>query len=141
MFDPTTEHPYENLRVLVLEDEAYIRQIICRLLRQIGFRLINEADNGVDGLREILRVRPHIILCDIHMAPMDGITFLRKLRGLGADPLSQVPVIFLTADKQQDTVVAAKELRVDGYLAKPVSMKTLKDRIDPLLLQRYGKRA
>ena len=93
MFDPTAEHPYENLRVLVLEDEAYIRQIICRLLRQIGFRLINDAENGVDGLREILRVRPQVILCDIHMEPMDGITFLRKLRALGSDPLTQVPVI------------------------------------------------
>ena len=123
MFDPTSEQPYENLRVLVLEDEDYIRKIICRLLRQIGFRLINEAENGVDGLREIMRVRPHLILCDIHMEPMDGITFLRKLRGLGNDPLTQVPVIFLTADKQRETVVSAKELRVDGYLAKPVSLK------------------
>lgn len=138
MFDPTAEHPYESLRILVLEDEGYIRQIICRLLRQIGFRLINEAGNGIDGLREIMRVRPQLILCDIHMEPMDGIAFLRKLRGLGHDPLSQVPVIFLTADKARDTVVAAKELRVDGYLAKPVSMKTLKDRIDHVLLQRQG---
>ncbi|MEQ8815863.1 MAG: response regulator [Thalassobaculum sp.] len=136
MFDPNSEQPYENLRVLVLEDESYIRTIICRLLRQIGFRLINEAENGVDGLREIMRVRPHLILCDIHMEPMDGITFLRKLRGLGSDPLTQVPVIFLTADKQRETVVSAKELRVDGYLAKPVSLKTLKDRIDHVLLQR-----
>ncbi len=132
--DPTAEHPYENLRILVLEDEAYIRTIICRLLRQIGFRLINEAENGIDGLREILRVRPHLILCDVHMEPMDGISFLRKLRGLGSDPLVRVPVIFLTADKQKDTVMAAKELRVDGYLAKPVSMKTLKDRIDAVLM-------
>lgn len=138
MFDPTAEHPYENLRVLVLEDEGYIRQIICRLLRQIGFRLINEAENGIDGLREIMRVRPHVILCDVHMEPMDGIAFLRKLRGLGHDPLSQVPVIFLTADKQRETVIAAKELRVDGYLTKPVSMKTLKERIDHVLTQRAG---
>jgi two-component system chemotaxis response regulator CheY len=139
MFDPTLENPYENLRVLVLEDEAYIRQIVCRLLRQIGFRLINEADNGVDGLREIMRVRPHVILCDIHMEPMDGITFLRKLRGLGHDPLARTPVIFLTSDKQRDTVLAAKELHVDGYLAKPVSLKTLRDRVDHVLAQYYGK--
>lgn len=138
MFNPKDEHPYENLRVLVLEDETYIRQIICRLLRQIGFRLINEAANGVEGFKEILRVRPQVILCDIHMEPVDGITFLRKVRALGHDPLAQVPVIFLTADKQHDTVMAAKELRVDGYLAKPVSMNTLKDRIDHVLTQRQG---
>ncbi|GHD63008.1 response regulator [Thalassobaculum fulvum] len=138
MFDPTSQHAYENLRILVLEDEWYIRQIICRLLRQIGFQLIDEAENGVDGFREILRVRPHLILCDIHMEPVDGITFLRKLRALGHEQLSQVPVIFLTSDKQRETVLAAKELRVDGYLAKPVSLATLKDRIDHVLLQRQG---
>ena len=88
-----TENRYENIRILVLEDEVHIRQIIYRLLRQIGFRLIDEVGNGVDGFRELLRVKPQLIMCDIHMEPMDGITFLRKLRALGSDPLTQVPVI------------------------------------------------
>ena len=136
MFDPNADLPYENLRVLVLEDEIYIRQIICRLLRQIGFKLINEAADGVEGFKEILRVRPNVILCDIHMEPVDGIMFLRKLRALGHEQLSRVPVIFLTADKQHDTVLAAKELRVDGYLTKPVSQKALKERIDYVQTQR-----
>lgn len=124
---------YEPIRVLVLEDEVHIRQIICRLLRQIGFRLITEAGNGADGFKELLRVRPHVILCDIHMEPIDGITFLKKLRALGHPELSRTPVIFLTADTNRDTVVAAKDLRVDGYLAKPVSQKSLRDRIDHVL--------
>lgn len=72
------------------------------------------------------------------MEPMDGITFLRKLRGLGSDPLTQVPVVFLTAEKQRETLVSAKELRVGGYPAKPVSLKTLKDRIDHVLQQRLA---
>jgi two-component system chemotaxis response regulator CheY len=127
------DNPYENLRILVLEDETHIRQIICRLLRQIGFRLIDEAENGVDGFRELLRVKPQIILCDIHMEPMDGMTFLSKLRGLNHPQLSNTPVIFLTADTNRETVVNAKNLRVDGYLAKPVSMKALKERINAAL--------
>lgn len=126
---------YENIRILVLEDEIYIRQIICRLLRQIGFRLIDEAGNGVDGFRELLRVKPQLILCDIHMEPMDGMTFLRKLRGLNHPQLSKIPLIFLTADTNRDTVVNARNLRVDGYLAKPVSMKALKERVDAALAQ------
>lgn len=130
---PNDEERYELLRVLVLEDETHIRQIICRLLRQIGFRLIDEASNGADGFKELLRVRPRVILCDIHMEPIDGITFLKRLRALGHPELSRIPVIFLTADTQRDTVVAAKDLRVDGYLAKPVSLKSLKDRIDHVL--------
>ncbi|MEQ8584850.1 MAG: response regulator [Thalassobaculaceae bacterium] len=124
---------YENVRVLVLEDEVHIRQIICRLLRQIGFRLIHDVANGADGFKELLRVNPQVILCDIHMEPIDGLTFLRKLRGLGKPELSRVPVIFLTADAQRETVVVAKDLRVDGYLVKPVSPKQLKERIDAVL--------
>ena len=130
-----TENRYENIRILVLEDEVHIRKIICRLLRQIGFRLIDEVGNGVDGFRELLRVKPQLILCDIHMEPMDGMTFLGKLRGLNHPQLSKIPLIFLTADTNRDTVVNAKNLRVDGYLAKPVSMKALKERIDAALAQ------
>lgn len=124
---------YEQIRVLVLEDEAHIRQIICRLLRQIGFRLIHDAANGADGFKELLRVKPHVILCDIHMEPIDGLTFLRKLRSLGKPEYTQIPVIFLTADSQRETVVEAKDLHVDGYLVKPVSPKQLKMRINAVL--------
>jgi two-component system chemotaxis response regulator CheY len=126
-------NPYENIRVLVLEDEFHIRTIIIRLLRQIGFTLVDEVSNGADGFKELLRVKPNVILCDIHMQPIDGMTFLRKLRGLNHPELSRLPFIFLTADGKRDTVISAKDLRVDGYLVKPISQKQLKDKIDAVL--------
>jgi len=132
-FTEAQDNPYENLRILVLEDEIHIRQIICRLLRQIGFRLIDEVGNGADGFKELLRVKPQVILCDIHMEPIDGLTFLRKLRNLGREDFTRIPVIFLTADTERGTVIEAKDLHVDGYLAKPVSMTALKARIDTVL--------
>lgn len=124
---------YENVRVLVLEDEIHIRRIICRLLREIGFRLVDEAANGADGLRELLRVRPNVVLCDIHMDQGDGMDFLRRLRALDHPELSSVPVVFLTSDTHRETVMAARDLKVDGYLAKPISLTALKDRIDAVL--------
>lgn len=138
MSDFQRSNVYENIRILVLEDEAHIRQIICRLLRQIGFRLINEVDNGADGFKELLRVKPQVILCDIHMEPIDGLTFLRKLRGLGHPELSRIPFIFLTADSARSTVFEAKDLRVDGYLVKPVSPKQLREKIDQALFPSGG---
>lgn len=133
MVEFSQSNPYEQVRVLVLEDEDHIRRIICRLLRQIGFRLIHDVANGADGFKELLRVKPQVILCDIHMEPIDGLTFLRKLRGLGKPEFTRIPVIFLTADAQRETVVEAKDLRVDGYLVKPVSPKQLKERIAAVL--------
>lgn len=124
---------YNVTRILVIEDETHIRKIIMRLLRQIGFRLIDEAEDGAKGLEELVRVKPNIVLCDIHMEPVDGLTFLKSVRSLGRRELSDLPVIFLTADTQVTTVAEAKDLRVDGYLAKPVSMKALKDRIDRVI--------
>ena len=124
---------YENVRVLVLEDELHIRRIICRLLREIGFRLVDEASNGSDGFRELLRVRPNVVLCDIHMDHGDGMDFLRRLRALDHPELAHIPVVFLTADTNRETVLAARDLRVDGYLAKPISLTALKERVDAVL--------
>ena len=79
-FDRPDEERYERFNVLVLEDEIHIRQIVCRLLRQIGFRHITDVGDGIEGFKELLRLRPNLIICDVHMEPMDGLAFLEKLR-------------------------------------------------------------
>lgn len=129
---------YEKIRILVVEDEAYTRQIICGLLRQLGFRLIDEASDGEAGFKELVRTRPVLVLCDVHMQPLDGLGFLAKLRGMSNAAFGALPVIFLTADKQQETVLTAKKLQVDGYLVKPVSLTALKQRIDLVLQKKLG---
>ena len=124
---------YEKLRILIVDDESYIRQMITGMLRQIGYQYINEAREGGEGFREVVRLRPQVVLCDVHMEPMDGLAFLAKLRGFVNDTIAATPVVFLTADKQQETVLSAKQLKVDGYLVKPVALALLKQRLDALL--------
>ncbi|MBO6561523.1 MAG: response regulator [Nisaea sp.] len=131
---------YDLKRVLVLEDETHIRRIIVRLLREIGFDTIYEASDGIDGMKELLRVRPDLILCDIHMEPMGGMKFLETVRNLNTRDVANLPVIFLTADAEVDTVLKAKELRVDGYIAKPVSLAHLKIKIDTVLAEHKARR-
>ena len=127
------ENPYAQTRILILEDDRHVRIIVRRLLREIGFRTILEGDNGIDGFRELLLARPDIVLCDIHMKPMGGMTFLRKLRSLGREQFSELPVIFMTSDTQSETVSEALDLRVDGYLTKPISRAALKEKVDAVL--------
>jgi len=129
---------YDKIRILVIEDEDYTRKIICGLLRQLGFRLIDEAADGEAGFKEMVRTRPVLVLCDVHMQPLDGLGFLAKLRGMSTATFGAMPVIFLTADKQQETVLTAKKLQVDGYLVKPVSLTALKQRIDLVLQKKFG---
>lgn len=125
-----------KIRILVIEDEDFTRQMICGLLRQLGFRLINEAADGEAGFKELVRTKPLLVLCDVHMQPLDGLGFLAKLRGLSNAALAETPVIFLTADKQQETVLTAKKLQADGYIVKPVSLQILKQRLDALMQKR-----
>ena len=131
-----SESPLAKIRILVIEDEDFTRQMICGLLRQLGFRLIMEASDGESGFRELVRTKPLLVLCDVHMQPLDGLGFLAKLRGLSNQALAEMPVIFLTADKQQETVLTAKRLQVDGYIVKPVSIQILKQRLDALMQKR-----
>ena len=70
----------DALVILLIEDEAHIRRIVRQILFRIGVRNVYEAADGGDGFMQVLRVKPHVVLCDIHMAPVDGITFLETLR-------------------------------------------------------------
>lgn len=125
--------PYAGVTILVIEDESNTRLLIKRLLLQIGIISVLEAADGKAGLDEAMRTRPTMILCDVHMEPVDGRQFLKTLRSLKVRDLATTPVIFLTADAQTDTVLFAKEHQVNGYLVKPVSLTALKSRVDAVL--------
>jgi len=124
---------YEHVKVLIVEDEVHTRAMIRSMLRQIGIHQAMEAADGKAGLTEIARTRPTLVLCDVHMQPVDGRQFLKLVRATKVDWVKNIPVIFLTADAKPETVKLAKELQVDGYLVKPVNVGDLKARIDAVL--------
>ena len=124
---------YELLRVALIDDEAYARQIIKQILHQIGVRSFVEAEDGRSGLMEVVRTRPDIVFCDVHMKPLNGLQFLEGLRQVKVKGLDQIPVIMLTADAKTDTVAVARERAVAGYLVKPVSTGQVKGRLDQVI--------
>ncbi len=124
---------YEHVKVLIVDDEVHTRAMIRSMLRQIGIHQAMEAADGKAGLTEIARTRPTLVLCDVHMQPVDGRQFLKLVRATKVDWVKNIPVIFLTADAKPETVKLAKELQVDGYLVKPVNVGDLKARIDAVL--------
>ncbi|EDP65881.1 CheY-like receiver protein [alpha proteobacterium BAL199] len=124
---------FPDLRVVVIEDEEFTRKIIVRGLRTLGVIKVHEASDGSEGLKVVATVRPNLVLCDIHMEPVDGFQFLDHLRKLPIPAIASTPVVFLTADAEQHTVLAAKKLRVNGYLVKPVSVNQLQKRIESAL--------
>lgn len=127
------EDRYKRVTVLIVEDEETTRASIRSQLRQMGIQTITEASDGKAGLNELARTRPTLVLCDVHMKPVDGRQFLKMVRTTKVDWVKNIPIIFLTADANPDTVAFAKEFQVNGYLVKPVSVNDLKSRIDAVL--------
>lgn len=129
----TKEDPYKGVTVLVVEDDATTRSSIRSQLRQIGIPTIIEAADGKAGLNEIARTRPTLVLCDVHMKPVDGRQFLKMVRTVKIEWVKNIPIIFITADTAPETVSFAKEYHVNGYIVKPISVNDLKGRIDQVM--------
>ena len=123
----------DALVILLIEDEAHIRRIVRQILFRIGVRNVYEAADGGDGFMQVLRVKPHVVLCDIHMAPVDGITFLETLRAAKVDKVRSTPVLFLTSNAKEETIMRARDLRVNGYMVKPVSVNDVKRNLERVL--------
>jgi two-component system chemotaxis response regulator CheY len=126
-------NPYEDVVVLVVEDELQTRTLIKHMLHRLGVVWVKEAQDGLSGLAAVLASKPHLVLCDIHMEPFDGFEFLQRLRALGDPMLRQTPVVFLTGDRMSDSVTTAMDLKVNGYLLKPVALWDLQTHLDAAL--------
>jgi two-component system, chemotaxis family, chemotaxis protein CheY len=124
---------YHQISILIIEDDKHTRAPIRRMLLQLGIRSIAETEDGRSGYAELLRTRPDLVSCDVHMEPVDGRAFLKQLREAKLPGIAHTPVVFLTGDAQRDTVLFAKEHAINGYLVKPVSLNGLKSRIDSAL--------
>lgn len=123
---------FSRMNALIVEDQSFIRTVVARILKQLDFNNIWEAEEGTAGLDIALERRPDVIICDIEMEPMDGLTFLQQLRQkeeLGR----RTPVIFLTNHAQKDIVLKARDLGVNAFIAKPVTVIGLRDKLAVLL--------
>jgi two-component system, chemotaxis family, chemotaxis protein CheY len=135
---------FQSTKVLIVDDEFYTRKVIRTLLNAIGVTNIYDADSGATGLYAIRTFAPDVVLVDWEMPEMDGAAFVKAVRSPGEFPLPNVPIIMLTGHSERWRVVEAMRLGVNEYLLKPVSSKTLLDRMvatltNPRPMVRVGK--
>ena len=116
-------------RVLVVDDVAANRRLAEVLLKQAGFVV----DLAVDGASALTALEqgppPDVILMDVYMPGMDGLTASRRVRAMDG-PLSRVPIIALTADASPDQIRACHQAGMTSYLAKPFNVQDLLDAIE-----------
>jgi two-component system OmpR family response regulator len=115
-------------RLLVVEDEDTIRELLSGSLQFAGFE-VTSAASGVEALRAVSASRPDLVLLDVMMPGYDGFEVLRRLRLSGPD----VPVIFLTARDGVRDRVTGLALGGDDYVTKPFSLEEVLERIRAVL--------
>ena len=109
-------------KILVIEDEAEMRQNITTILRLEKFQPL-AAENGRVGVELARRVKPDLILCDVMMPELDGLGVLQALRE--DESTVTIPFIFLTAKGEKGDVRSGMNLGADDYLTKPVAKADL----------------
>lgn len=127
---------YQDLRVLVVEDDRDSRLLTVALLEEIGVGRIKQAADGAEGLRVLRGFQADMVFCDMVMVPMDGLRFIRHVRTDTESANPYLPIILVTANADRGSVRAARDAGVNQLMAKPVTLEGLRKRIDMALNER-----
>jgi len=119
----------QALKVLIVDDEHYMRKVTRTILTAIGVKTILEAPDGMAGLELARTQLPHLLIIDWEMPVIDGAQLVRMIRTPGEFPAPDVPIIMLSAHSDQRRVVESARIGANEFVRKPVSIKTLGDRI------------
>ncbi len=120
---------FNKLRFLVIEDNAHMRRILRTLLHGFGARDVYEAEDGASGLESFNHYMPDIVITDWAMPIFDGLELTQLIRQPGMNANPYVPIIMLTGHSEKKRVVCARDAGVTEFMAKPISAKTLYQRI------------
>lgn len=119
-----------NMKILIVDDFSTMRRIIKNLLRDLGFNNTSEADDGKTALPMLQAGDFEFLITDWNMPGMTGIELLKAVR---ADAkLATLPVLMVTAEQKRDQIVEAAQAGVNGYIVKPFTAATLKEKIDKI---------
>ena len=120
----------KNMKILIVDDFSTMRRIIKNLLRDLGFNNTSEADDGNSALPMLQAGGFDFLVTDWNMPGMQGIDLLKAVR---ADAkLAKLPVLMVTAESKREQIIEAAQAGVSGYIVKPFTAITLKEKIDKI---------
>ena len=118
---------FGDFSVLVIEDETFTRMVLAKMLSTLGFKAVHQAQDGESGLAAVRTHAPDAVVCDVEMAPMDGMGFLRALRASDDPRHKALPVLFMTNRADEARMAEARTLGVDTFLVKPATPDALRE--------------
>lgn len=124
---------------LVVDDFSTMRRIIAGLLKEIGYKHIQEAEDGQKALHTLKSCQASgtpidFVISDWNMPVMDGLDLLKNIRADAG--LNHLPVLMVTAESKKENIIAAAQAGADGYIVKPFTGATLKEKLDKILLKK-----
>jgi CheY-like chemotaxis protein len=130
MFDDRYEEP----QVLVVDDVKATRELLCDMLKEMGFFSIVEAVDGREALEKLKKHRAQLIICDQVMEDMSGLDLLYQLRN--HPYLVDIPFVVVSSCGDVPVIDTALQLGVDDYILKPISFKLFKKKVFDILRRR-----
>ncbi|NRA54695.1 MAG: chemotaxis protein CheY [Gammaproteobacteria bacterium] len=120
----------KKMKILVVDDFSTMRRIIKNLLRDLGLTNTFEADDGQTALPMLKDGDFDFVVTDWNMPGMQGIDLLKHIRA--DDSLKHLPVLMVTAEAKREQIIAAAQAGVNGYIVKPFTAGTLKEKLDKI---------
>lgn len=124
-------------RVLIVDDEADLSELLAYNLRRAGYDTRVEP-NGLAGLAAVESYQPHLVVLDLMMPEMSGLEVAQRLKK--GDTTARIPIIMLTARTEERDELAGLDAGADDYVTKPFSMKVLEARIEAVLRRAEARR-
>jgi two-component system chemotaxis response regulator CheY len=124
----------KEMKFLVVDDYSTMRRIVKNLLHDLGYADVTEADDGSTALPLLQNGSFDFLITDWNMPGMAGLDLLKAVRA--SEKLKKMPVLMLTAEAKREQIVEAAQAGVNGYVIKPFTAATLKEKIDKILESR-----
>ena len=120
----------KNLKFLIVNDLSSMREVVKKMLKEIGFINVDGAEDGAVALRKLQQGDFDFVISDWHMPKMDGLAMLQTVRA--TQMLEEIPVLMVTEKVKKINILAAARAGANGYLVRPFSTATLNEKLNVL---------
>ncbi|MBS0418250.1 MAG: chemotaxis response regulator CheY [Proteobacteria bacterium] len=121
----------KDMKFLVVDDFSTMRRIVKNLLHDLGYPNVTEADDGKTALPMLQAGSFDFLISDWNMPGMSGLDLIKAVRSDAK--LAKLPVLMLTAEAKREQIIEAAQAGVNGYVIKPFTAETLKEKLDKIL--------
>jgi two-component system chemotaxis response regulator CheY len=126
--------PDLNARILVVDDFSTMRRIVKGILKRLGYREIDEAEDGQMALKRLKETRYQLIICDWNMPVMTGLDLLKAVRS--DEELKGIPFLMVTAEAKKENILEAIQAGVSNYIVKPFTEEVLSKKLEDIFKSR-----